>query len=318
MEDKYKSLTGPELAGEDAFIHWVIKGENHQSWTHWQQKNPEQAGTITEARHIIKSVAALPVEQMNAEEKNEIWRNINASIHRSSEYPARKTSSIIRWSLAAAATFALVFWIMTQQVQNVIAHAGEKKDITLPESSQIMVNAGSKITYHKKKFTSDRELRLDGEAFFEVNPGSQFTVLTDRGSVVVMGTSFNVISRPGRFEVSCHTGNVIVKKGGEEIEIKAGERVYEEQNILKQSKFATTDKAPWMQGKFIFDNQPLSIVVDELERQYDIRVILPKEIRDMRYTGLFETGDLKNALYMITWPLHLQYEIKGNSVAISR
>ena len=68
----------------------------------------------------------------------------------------------------------------------------------------------------------------------------------------------------------------------------------------------------------MFDNQPLSDVIEELERQYDIRVNLDAGLEDLRYTGLFEAGNLDNALSLITWPLHLKSTIKGKTVTISR
>lgn len=319
MEDKYKSLSVTELAAEDAFIRWVIKGENDQQWILWQHNNPERAESIAEARQMIKSIS-FPIEQISPDETNELWNRINSSIQQQSQPASAKTYSIVRWSLATAAMLVLLIWVTTlQSAEKIIARTGEHKEILLPESSQVILNAGSKVIYHESKFADDRELRLDGEAFFEVSPGSKFTVRTDQGTVTVLGTSFNVISRQGRFEVSCYSGkvNVMIDENENQI-IIAGERVFEKSHQLKKNTFTPSDKPHWTRGKFTFENQPLSIVIDELERQYNIKTILNKELLDVQYTGLFESGNLQTALYTITWPLHLQYEIKGKSVTIFR
>ena len=317
MEDKYKLLTGSELATEDAFIKWVIKGENNHQWILWQAKNPEQTEAIAEARQMIKAIT-VPLEEMSLVETNELWNRISSSIQDQPK-TAGKTYSIVRWSLAAAAMLALLVWLTTiQSAENIMASAGEHRDIVLPESSQVILNAESKVVYHKNKFTEDRELTLDGEAFFEVKPGSKFSVRTDQGTITVLGTSFNVISRPGRFEVRCFTGKVNVTIDNNENQtIAAGETAFEESQQLKKGTFTPTDQPGWTHGKFTFENQPLSSVIDELERQYDITVGLSKDL-DTLYTGLFEAGNLDTALYTITWPLNLRYEIKGKSVIIFR
>lgn len=321
MEDKYKSMTVPELAGEDSFIRWVTKGENYLPWSQWELQNPEIQDTIAEARSIVKLMFAIPAEHLPEQEQNEIWNKISRSIREQGASPAPKSFSLFRWSIAAAAVLALFVWINSlQDVQKVIAKNGDQKEIILPESSQVIVNAGSKIIYNEEKFTDDRELTLEGEAFFEVHPGSQFTVHTAYGDVTVLGTSFNVIARPGRYEVSCHTGKVSVTNVTEEkVEITAGKKAIGEQTALKVEEFSPASFPSWTQGKFTFDNQPLSVVLDELERQYNVKVVLPADLRDMRYTGLFESDNLPNALHIITWPLHLRYEMKGKSaVVISR
>ena len=319
MEDKYKSLTAPELAAEDAFIRWVIKGENDPQWNLWQLHNPQQAESVAEAKQMIRSIN-FPIEHISAQETNELWNRINSTIHQQSNPPSRKTYSIVRWSLAAAATLALIIWVSSAgQMVEVMAHSGENKEIFLPESSHVILNAGSKIVYHENNFIADRELKLDGEAFFEVKPGSQFTIKTDHGTISVLGTSFNVISRPGRFEVSCHTGKVSVKTNkNDSLMVTARERVYVEPGGLKKVTFASSEKPDWTKGKFTFENQPLSVVIGELERQYNVTVDLKKELQDVRYTGLFEAGNLDTALYTITWPLNLQYGISGKTVTISR
>ena len=48
MEDKYKSYTVPELASDDSFILWTLRGENDQFWSQWLYANPDKTKTDTE------------------------------------------------------------------------------------------------------------------------------------------------------------------------------------------------------------------------------------------------------------------------------
>src|SRR6187431_2877341 len=186
-------------------------------------------------------------------------------------------SPLWKWGLAAAASFAFVVWFnKVTAVDYVYALPGERKEFNLIDESLVTINAGSTITYKKRSFKEDRVLLLDGEAFFDVKPGSTFTVKTNYGFVVVLGTRFNVVAREGVFEVNCYTGKVKVEtKKEQSIVITAGERSVENQEdqTLARSSFIPSEGNPdWMVGKFVFEDQPLSRVVSELERQYGIQV----------------------------------------------
>jgi len=314
-------MSVPELAGEDSFIRWVTKGENDQRWSHWLDQDPERTKIISEAKQIVQALSVLPSTEIDPHDKSALWTRIHHSIHHRSSSPVRKKYSLLSWSIAAAAAIALLLWINTLRgTEKLVAQAGDKREFTLPESSEVMLNADSRIIYHKANFTADRELTLKGEAFFKVKPGSSFTVKTDWGNITVLGTSFNVIARPERFEVSCHTGKVrVTNLSGQQREITAGEMVIDEKKpTLTLKEFTPAALPSWTEGKFIFNDQPLSVVFAELERQYKVRVELPADLRNMRYTGPFESGNLTNALHIITWPLILQYEVKGNTVVISK
>ena len=317
MEDRYTLMSAPELAGEDTFIRWVINQEGHDTWTQWLQRHPERSPVVDEATHIVRSVASTPVNSIPSEDRTALWDKINSSILLE---PSRqpKIKPLLKWVLTAAAALALVIWINTTKPHQFMAFYGEQQSIDLPESSQVVINAGSDIKY-KRNFVNKREIRLSGEAFFEVQPGSTFTVVTDQGTVTVLGTSFNVIAWPERFEVSCYTGKVRVQVDDKDaVEITPGEKVIGINENLQKKTFIATDSPSWMNGKFTFEDQPLSAVMKEVERQFGVEVTLAEGTEDIKYTGLFEKGDLTQALDLITWPLHLKADVNGKNVTISR
>ncbi len=324
MEDKYKLLSAQELACEDSFIRWVLVGDHDLQWTQWLQINSDQVSKAEEAKYIVRSLAGISTVSLDDESKTELWDRIRSEISTEQQKKVvRRQSYMLRWILAAAAVMALLIWLRTDhEVRNVIVDSGERDEIELPETSIVTLNAGSKISYNKAKFKVDREVRMEGEAFFKVSPGSKFTVITPKGIITVMGTSFNIISRPGRFEVSCYTGKVGVEQSQfDKVEITSGQKCYTEKakEKLKLKTFDASLASPeWTQGKFTFEDQPLTVVVSELERQYNVKVKLGEGVGDLRYTGLFESGDLKEALRLITWPLHLTAQDSGKTISISR
>ena len=316
MNEHFTSYTSITLAGEDSFIRWVRHGEGDAEWRNWVARHAEKQITVEEARKIVLSLTGSAIGDLSPSGKAELWGRIHESIQSGTQQrPKKHLKPLWTWGLAAAATLALFVWISNLTAsEKLMAKAGEKKEVVLPEASAVTLNAKSSITYRDKSFNQDRELYLEGEAFFKVQKGSTFTVHTDYGTVTVLGTSFNLISRDGRFEVAGYTGK-------EQQIITAGESATrnKSEKKLNRSTFEVIAATPeWMEGKFSYESQPLSDVIDELERQYDINVKLEPGLEDLKYTGLFESGDLDSALYLITWPLHLKSSTKGKTVTISR
>jgi len=303
-----------------------MHGAYSREWEEWLRRHTHVQEKSAQARQLVLDMMQLPQSFLNADDENALWNKISNDISVTAIHHAPKTSKtkLIRWmTVAAAAVIALFIWFGTRSIPTTImAQAGEHQSVQLPESSRIEMNAGSNIVYNKKRFTEDRELTLTGEAFFEVHPGSRFKVNTPKGSVTVLGTSFNVIARPDRFEVTCYTGKVKVENTNkDQLTITPGERCTNNEGTekLRTHTFVlTAEKPEWTKGKFVFDNQPLKIVVEELERQYNITVKLEPGLEDTTYVGLFESGDLDEALKLITWPLQLKADKKGNTVLIGR
>lgn len=324
MENKYASYSSTTLAGEDSFTRWVLYGENEMQWTRWIEQHTEKQEIIDEAKRIVLSLSAVHSGTLTEAGKRELWDQIHGSILSAS--PSRTAKKITPrwvWALSAAAALTLVIWINSLTAsQQFFAQAGAHKEIMLPEESAVSLNSESNISFRQKTFEENRIVRLDGEAFFKVKPGSTFVVETDYGTVTVLGTSFNVLARDGRFEVSCYTGKVkVAASDKEELVITAGEQSIKGKadESMRLDKFIPISDSPeWTSGKFNFDDRPLAEVVAELERQYAIRVKLDAGLEKLKYTGLFETGDLDTALYLITWPLHLKSTVKGKTVTISR
>lgn len=324
MNEHFSSYTSITLAGEDSFIRWVRHGEGDAEWKNWVTHHAEKQSTVEEARKIVLSLTGSAIDDLSPSGKTELWDRIHDSIQAGTQQRTKKNlKPLWSWGLAAAATLALFVWISNlTAAEKLMARAGEKREVVLPEESAVTLNAGSSITYHDKYFNQDRVLYLEGEAFFKVQKGSTFTVHTDYGTVTVLGTSFNVISRAGHFEVSCYTGKVKVESSSKDQQIiTAGEsasRSKSDKKLNRATFDVIADTPEWMEGKFSYKNQPLADVISELERQYDIDVKLEAGLKDMKYTGLFESGDLDSALYLITWPLHLKSSTQGKTVTISR
>ena len=83
-----------------------------------------------------------------------------------------------------------------------IAKRGSHLAVTLPDGSKVNLNADSRLTYKPYQWIISRNVELEGEAFFEVKQGKRFSVKSNQNKVNVLGTSFNIFSRPGNYRVT--------------------------------------------------------------------------------------------------------------------
>lgn len=226
----------------------------------------------------------------------------------------------IFWS--AAASIALIALLTTvyfykSEPSQIIANKGQHLEYTLPDGSNVTVNADSKISFSESGFTKQRILKLEGEAFFSVQKGKPFVVNTQTGSVEVLGTTLNVYSRHNELSVSCLTGKVQVTANGQSMIIEPGEKADLVSGTLqKTTNIQTNQMGEWRSGEFHFDNVPLISIFEEIERQFNVN-ITTKGLENRFFTGSFSNKNLKEVLETVCLPMHLDYEIKnGNKIKI--
>ncbi|MFL1896065.1 FecR family protein [Aquimarina sp. 2-A2] len=186
---------------------------------------------------------------------------------------------------------------------------GENMSIELPDHSQVVLNSKSTVSFDQKGWSTNREVELKGEAYFEVAKGKDFEVLTNAGTVSVLGTKFNVKNRENFFEVHCFEGLVKVKyKNGYTENLSAGNSL---RIINGTVTFETTpDSSPhWVNKISSFKSVPFEEVIKEFQRQYKVELILQNIDKKRVFTGGFVHKDLEDGLKSITLPLDLTYSI---------
>ena len=190
----------------------------------------------------------------------------------------------------------------------------QHSEVTLPDNSEVFLNADSEISFSEKNWEEKRDISLKGEAFFKVAKGKKFTVTTDQGQVAVLGTQFNVESREGFFEVTCYEGLVSVTHNGKETKLPAGNSFVMVQGQQLNPGQPETTQPSWMDNESSFENIPLEYVFAELERQFDLKVQTDNVDINLRFTGTFSNTDLNMALKSISSPSKLRFNLEGNNV----
>lgn len=191
----------------------------------------------------------------------------------------------------------------------------EQTNISLPDASEVVLNADSKLGFGKKDWKKQRKLTLEGEAFFKVAKGKKFTVQTTLGEVTVLGTEFNVAQRDGFFKVSCYEGLVRVDYNQQEYRLAAGNSFAVIDGKIRQQTNSVDTVPAWLNNESSFESIPLKYVFEELARQYDIEVIYQEDIDSKAlFTGTFSNTNLKIALESISAPSQMSYTLREDKV----
>jgi len=323
MEKKYTKYDELDFAEDPSFIRWV-QGKDQKAtafWTKWISNHPEKETVIKGAKSIVQAIQIKEREPSETQIKN-LWDKIDSA----TEVEAKETAVVRpigrrKWiGYAAAACIGLVaFFTFYNPTTTIDIGAGEHLTYTLPDNSKIDLNADSKVTFKAGDFDGGRVINLEGEAFFEVEKGASFKVITPNGTVEVLGTSFNVNTRGGNLIVDCRTGKVkVTAKGSEQILTKGlGTKLNKEKSALEAAY--TTDipkQIGWRSGDFYLVNVKFNQAIEEIERQYNISIDCEASLKEKIGNYTFKGDDLEKALEEVLFQLNATSTINGNKVTI--
>lgn len=247
--------------------------------------------------------------------KEQIWLEMEKKMD--APEPAMIRVLIRPWmKVAMAAAFALLVGLsITMQLyrKTIEVPAGQHSSVLLPDRSQVRMNAQTTISFKPLLWIFSRKVSLEGEAFFEVNPGKKFEVTSAFGKTVVLGTSFNIYSRNSNYQVTCVTGKVrvIENKGNSEVEILPGQMAaLNPQGTLDVQKDINTDQTIiWLENKLSFTSVPLQQVFEEIGRQYGVIIRVPGNLENT-YTGAFRrNASVEQALNLVCKPFDLKFSL---------
>ena len=228
----------------------------------------------------------------------------------------RPMQKVMRIAAAIAVIIAVSYFYVNSLDVTVTTQFAQRSEVTLPDASEIILNAASEISYSEKKWDAERNVNLEGEAFFKVAKGKKFTVATSSGLVTVLGTQFNVENRKDFFEVTCYEGLVSVTYMGQETKLPAGTSFMVVKGKIKQPAAPDNSVPSWMNNESTFKSIPLAFVLDEFERQFNIEVETQNIDLDQLFTGTFSNTNVNLALQSISTPSHIKFNLEENKVLI--
>lgn len=155
------------------------------------------------------------------------------------------------------------------------------KDVRLPDGSQIWLRQGSQLEYASQWTGESREVKLRGEAYFEIqhDAAHPFKVMLENGGTVeVLGTQFNVRQSSKQTEVLVRSGKVRFSPSGQTAGpvLTAHQKAIFDQDAAQMqiATVASLNELSWQTGGLEFVNTPLLNVVRDLEQYYGVRITL--------------------------------------------
>lgn len=211
------------------------------------------------------------------------------------------------FKMAAVLVIGLGITFMMQNFASETQYAlnGKRTTFSLPDNSEVVLNAGSEIEYKKRNWNNNRNLELRGEAYFKVAKGKKFEVKTNLGKVAVLGTQFNVKARKNRFDVICFEGRVKVNYKNKEVILIHGQSVTFE-NGKQINTTANSSKPEWIENQIAFNKENLRNILDEIQRQYNVSIDVKARYPDELFTGKIPSDNLDVALQIIATTYHLE------------
>jgi len=317
----HQSLTGQLSAGEE---------DRLQKWLAADSKNQDIYAEILEGWEMANSYD-LPIS-VHTDHAFDTF--INNSQEQTTTTPTKSLTPVRRlWPMiAAVAAIGLLLMgvIWAWQTTNTNSPAlvetiatSPRTLVTLPDQSIVTLNKGAKISYAAD--FDQRNIQLDGEAFFEVTKNSQkpFTILTKNTATTVLGTSFNIKNEASKTIVTVFTGKVsFADRTGENRSViltPTQRGVYQaEQKILNKEEDIALETILWQRENIAYQDQMLSKILPTLETFYGVSIELAEpSLNNCTFTGTFSRTALKDALEALAFSMNLTFTQKDQKVVLS-
>jgi len=316
---KRVNYTVGELFNDESFRRWVegrASSQEEKRWDQWINSTESNRKLANEAAQSIVGFTFQRPEMPSADKE---WIRVRERInshHRGSLLMNKRLGVRYSWIYAAAVVLLSViagvayyagFW-NTNQAPKQIAEAQEKtittgdseqKTITLSDGSKIVLKSNASLTYYDGWVSGKTvRIRLNGEAYFSIahrktSARPELRISTPQGTILDMGTRFEVISGVNRTIVVLEDGSVSVEpRVGrisnkiQRITVTPGELVElkNEGTIIKR-KVNPTLYTSWATGILKFDYTTVSNFAQRLEKMYNIKVMINPDLTTKKLNG---------------------------------
>ncbi len=250
-------------------------------------------------------------------DKEQLWDELETKFETNSSKTVSLNLSWVKYAVAALVLMLLATSLFLKFYTRTIRSVdGQHLAHVLPDGSRIELNAASTISYHPYWWRFSRQVEFTGEGFFSVQKGKVFDVVSANGRTSVLGTSFNIYSRRKDYIVTCLTGRVRV----EAVETRS-------QVILNPDEKAVLDKhgafeisynidsnntISWINNQFVFTSVPLNRVMEEISRQYKVKINYTLSDKFIYSGGFSKNNPVEEVLNLVCKPFGINFVADKN------
>ncbi|MEM1119080.1 MAG: FecR domain-containing protein [Bacteroidota bacterium] len=284
----YNQYSVEALAEDTHFREWVRnpKMEGAAFWEAASKKNDAFSKKIQQAKLLVQKIDQHYQKQSpDRAHPDPHFTQLLSNVVRFGQAEQKAKLSrrrfTRRWAVAASIALLLglgTWWATQKEVteEQWIVHQtdfGEWKKVELPDGSLVHLNAHTELKT-KTNWTEgqDRQVWLEGEAFFEVEKKpttkAKFTVVTEALEVEVLGTKFNVNAQATNTKVFLEEGKIQLKTINQSLELQPNDFI---DYTLGQTQLAVTEEkvsTTWKEGTLILEEKTVAEILQKLETIY--------------------------------------------------
>lgn len=328
---RYSEFTVTDFTLDEYFQSWIFNTGDEtvlRFWNDWLAHHPEKAEDVAEARRILQTIQ-FKDHSLREDELTLLWNQIHQINSREENLRKISSSKAIFYKITAACIavglLSMVYVFSNREsLTEFKTGYGETKSFTLPDGSNVVLNANSTLTLKSDwDVETPREIWLDGEAFFSVvhtENDQLFKVNTQEGvTVEVLGTTFNVYNRTKQTKVVLNSGQIRLNLPANEssggILMKPGEMVeYKEQQYKKKSVDPQLYSS-WTDNKIILDHTSLLEMVNMLKDNYGLEVkVADTALMKQTVSGSIPLGDPEILLQQMAKAFQLKIRKEGSVI----
>ena len=346
---QYEDYKVEDFLFDEFFVRWIKNPgpETEHFWESWIEKNQEKIQTINEAREIINSIKYKNRYEPSEEEYNEALEHILKQHTSWTQLDSYKKNdgltSMVRYAAVFLAIISFSALMVYLNVENTNVETnetaeliekqnpnGQKTTFVLEDGTIVKLNADSKLTFPKVFAGHERNVTLEGEAFFDVkrDENRPFIVETKDLTTTVLGTSFNIKSyqEEGESSVAVASGKVKVMKshdtsilGNQFILLNKNQMVTYNlsDNSITKKESISDEVFSWKDNIIHFNQTDFDFIISTLKRWYGVDfIITSKNSFEGRFNAKYYDEPLDLVLEGLKGEYNFNYKIEGKKVYI--
>jgi transmembrane sensor len=293
---------------------WIAASEDHFRYF-------QQLKSVWDQSKTLASSSEINVDSAWNRFKNKIDKK---EIHVITPVKTIPWLRIAAMLIIVAGIFLVTKLILRKDKEPAYLTAFSKEKVTelrLPDASVATLNKNASLTYPSKFEKNKREVKLQGEAFFNVTADKDkpFVIYVNDVQVRVVGTSFNIRSENGATEVIVESGRVEVIKNNKSVMLGPKEKLLVKpvDSVLQKQ----TDKDQlynyYRTNEFVCDNTPLWKLVEVLNDAYHADIVIARqELRSLPLDVTFSNESLPQILKVVSLTLDIKVDTTGNKIIL--
>lgn len=299
-----------------------------EAWYEASEENRKKLGEIYYILYVndrINDTADIDVEKALRQVKSRMLGR-RAPLRRIVVRLAAAAAALLIVGTAGLMTFS--FAKRMAQPVTVYTDLGERSQAVLPDGTKVWLNSSSRIEYATTLFSRKRRVKMEGEAYFEVehDPHAPFIVSTNGLDIEVLGTRFNVRNDESEHRVTTVLLEGAVRASAEEdknsaVRLRPAQQLVFDTRThdMQLSDCPTAENSiVWIDGRFHFEHQTFAEIVGELNRYYNVEIrFLDDSLREMRFSGDFSVQDgIYHIMSVLQLTYKFNYRIVGTDIEI--